>query len=190
MQRFSIVGSPFQNIHRYLDEDVLEYLDPRMRELAWQHHELKQAPVPPCAFVLGPKEGSYLLGYSYATPASFILQVKYEARHLDAERVVLACEVNSVIAPSEAALLVVDVQSRMSPSVRCAYDLLGPRRLPVSADWSLPLLAPIVDDDELADADPIVKMVEEISRSSVLLGVSVFFPSIFDEPADGSPAQL
>jgi hypothetical protein len=181
--RFDLSDSPFRNIHKYHDDDVLDYLESRLREFAWHHHEQKKAAVPPCAFVFGETHGSFVLGYAHTTPGSFIEQVKYEARHLKARRVVLMSEVNSMSAPNEAALLAVEVQAPGRPSLRCAYDLLGPGRVPILDDWTLPS----VDEkgmQELQKLDPVVQMVEQASQMSRLLGLSLFFCPVFPNPSD------
>ena len=181
--RFNLEDSPFRNIHKYHDDDVLDYLDSRLREFAWQYHEQKRAAVPPCAFVLGDVQGSFVLGYAHTTPGSFIEQVKYEARHLNAARVLLLSEVNSVASPTDAALLAVEVQAASGTTLRCAYDLLGPGRVPIYDDWTLPSVDP-EEAEKLRKLDPIVQMVEEASQSSRLLGLSIFFLPVFMNPSD------
>lgn len=179
--RFELSASPFSSIHKHHDDDVLDYLDPRLREFAWQHHDQKREQVPPCAFVLGEVQGSFVLGYAHTTPGSFLEQVKYEARFLKARRVILLAELNSVSAPAKAALLAVEVQAPGRSTLRCAYDLLGPGRLPISEDWALPPAGQVFGGQ--GHLDPVTLMIEESSKTSRLLGCSLFFAPVFPEPS-------
>lgn len=184
--RFSLQDSPFSKIHKYHRDDVLDYLEPRLREFAWQNHNQKKAALPPCAFVFGEEQGSYILGFTHSTPASFIETVRYEARHLNAKRVLLLTEVNSIPAPGEAALLVVELQAPSEPPLRCAYDLLGPGRSPINDDWAIPSLDS-EEFDHLQKLDPTARMLEEASHTSRLIGLSFFFQPVFSNPSDSAP---
>jgi len=179
--RFKLQDSPFRNIHKYHDDDVLDYLDVHLREYAWQHHEQRRSPVPPGAFVFGETQGSFVQGFAHPTPASFIEQVKYETRHLNARRVVLLAEVNSLSAPEAAALLAVEVQTPDHRVLRCAYDLLRPGRIAIRADWTFD---PAEEEKPLDALDPVVQMVEESTKASRLVGVTEFFRPVFSNPPD------
>ncbi len=184
--RFLLVESPFRNIHKFHEDDVLDYLDPRLREFAWQYHNQKQAAVPPCAFVFGETEGSFVLGFSHPTPGAFLEQVKYEVRHLQARRAVLLSEVNSVASPGDAALLAAEVQTPGGRTLRCAYDLLGPGRVPIYDDWTMHS----VDSSELSrfkqGMDLIYDLTTQDTSPSRLLGLSLFFCPVFSNPSDSA----
>ena len=174
--RFALASSPFRNIHKFADEDILDYLDPLLRELAHQFRVTKSSTVPPFALIFGSTEAIYLNGYSYSTPDSFVLQAKYDTRLLNAKRVVLCTEVGSVAALGDPeAMLVTEVQSESGSSIRCAYDLLRPGRKPVTEDWKLP--SEVVEDPL---ADPVEQMITQASNSSVILGPSYFFTNMFE----------
>jgi len=184
--RFAIARSPFQNIHKFADEDLLDYLDPHLRELAWQFRAQHKASVPPFAFVFGKTEGVYLSGYNFSTPESFVLQVKYDAKMLKALRVLLCVEVRSVIQSDvPESLLLTEVQAPNRASLRCAYDLLRPGRKDVSADWSLP--PDMEEEPETDNWDPVARMIDSASRASRIMGPGFFVPIFGSNPADSTP---
>lgn len=176
MTRFSLSDSPFRNIHKYHDDDILDYLDPRLREFVWQYREKAHTSLPPCAFVFGPELGSFVFGFSHPTPGAFLEQAKYEAKHLLARRAFIMAEATSLSSPRTASLLILEVQKPQAPFLRCAYDLLRPGRMPVSDDWALPSDSDIVVS---SSADPVVQMTEESERTSRIVGVSYFFSPLF-----------
>lgn len=162
--RFSLSTSPFRNIHKYHEDDVLHYLDGHLREYAWQHREQHKTSIPPSAFIFGAETASYVFGFAHPTPAAFLAQVKYEASFLRAARVVLFAEANALAVPSQTAFLLVEVQSP-ALTLRCAYDLHSPDRFLVGKDWAF-----TSPDSE----DPPIK----------ILGITEFFQPIFANPSD------
>lgn len=172
--RFELSASAFRNIHKFSPPDMLDYLDPLLRDLAWNFRDKKNTRVPPLAFIFGKEQGVYLSGYEFSTPDSFKLQCKQEAKQLKASVGLLCVEVGSVAIKDSEALLVTEVQFKDKPYLRCAYDLLKPGRLPVSEGWALPSAKPASPF-----LDPIDQMIENASNGSVILGPALFFDSIF-----------
>lgn len=172
--RFNLASSSFRNVHKFSEPDILDYLDPLLREFAHQFRDKRKSRVPPTAFLFGATEGSYLTGYEYSTPESFKLQFKFEAKAIAATVGLLCVEVGSVSDPNSAAFLVTEVQFKEASKFRVAYNLLQPGRLEVSESWSISQEKPASPF-----LDPTDQMIENASNSSVIMGPSTFFDSIF-----------
>ena len=93
--RFELAKSPFVNIHKFHDSDLLSYLDPHVRAYASDFRDKMKKRVSPSAFTFGETQGSLLMGWSFSTPLSFNAAIQYEILHLKAKKVLLLAEVMS-----------------------------------------------------------------------------------------------